>query len=87
MSRVTRATIDDFLDQEAFAVVGVSRKRTKFGNVVYRTLRGRGRRVHAVNPAVDEIEGDSCWPSVAELPEPVGGAVGHQAGEGGTGLR
>jgi uncharacterized protein len=70
-----REAAADLVAQRALAVVGVSRSRGKFGNVVYRDLKKKGYRVFPVNPAVDEVEGDRCFPNVAALPESVGGVV------------
>jgi predicted CoA-binding protein len=67
--------IDDFLTLKSFAVVGASRDRDKYGNIVYRELRSRGFRVFAVNPMAQTIEGDPCYPTLADLPERVEGAV------------
>lgn len=67
--------IDQFLSLKSFAVVGASRDRDKYGNIVYRELRSRGFRVFAVNPMAREIEGDPCYPSLADMPEKVEGAV------------
>lgn len=67
--------ITDFLAQRTLAVVGVSRDPEKFGYRVWKNLREKGYRVHAVNPKVTEIDGAPCYPSLAALPEPVGGAV------------
>ena len=72
---VTPGDIDDFLALRSFAVVGASRDRNKYGNVIYRELRSRGFRVFAVNPAAREIEGDPSYPTLADLPEKVEGAV------------
>jgi len=73
--QVTRAEIDEFLGQPALAVVGASHRGHKFGNVAYRELRARGRRVFAVHPTADRIEGDPAARSVFELPEPVDGVL------------
>jgi len=67
--------IDDFLSLKSFAVVGASRERSKYGNIVYRELRSRGFRVFAVNPLAHEIEKDPCYPTLGDLPEKVDGAV------------
>ncbi len=72
---MSRAAIDDFLAQRTLAVVGVSRSRKKFGNVIYRALKEKGYRVFPVNPNAEEVEGDRCWPSLSGLPEAVGGVV------------
>ena len=62
--------IDDFLDKKnVFAVVGVSRSPAKYGHQVYKDLKEAGYRVEAVNPAIDKIMGDPCYPSLSKLPE------------------
>jgi predicted CoA-binding protein len=67
--------IDHFLSLKSLAVVGASRDRAKYGNIVYRELRSRGLRVFAVNPMAGEIEEDPCYPTLGDLPEKVEGAV------------
>jgi len=67
--------VASFLAQRRIAVVGASRSRLKYGNIVYRSLRSRGYEVLAVNPAAGEIEGDSCYADLASLPGPVDAAI------------
>jgi len=69
------AVIEEMLAQRKLAVFGVSRSGRKFGNAAYRGLRAAGYRVFAVHPEADRIEGDPCYPSLAALPEAVGGVV------------
>ena len=71
----TKAQLDELLAQPALAVVGVSRGGTKFGNLLYRTLRERGTRVYAVHPRAAQLEGDPAYAAFNALPEPVGGVV------------
>lgn len=67
--------VDSFLKQRTLAVVGVSKDRKKYGNIVYRNLKDKGYQVFPVNPGIDRVEGEPCYPSLKELPEKVGGAV------------
>lgn len=67
--------VDNFLAQNSFAVVGVSRSGKKFGNSIYRMLKERGRKVFPVNPLTESVEGDRCYPHLRDLPEKVGGVV------------
>jgi len=67
--------IQDFLNQESLAVIGVSRNEKKFGNAVYSTLKAKGYRVFAVNPHMQSIGSDRCYPHLNALPEKVGGVV------------
>jgi len=64
-----------FLSYPAFAVVGVSADRKKFGNVIYREMRQRGLRVYAVNPKLTRVEEEVCYPTLAAVPEGVQAVV------------
>lgn len=68
----TRQDVDDFLAQKQIAFVGVSRDPIQFANKVYQALRDRGYGLYPVNPQAKELEGVACYPSLADLPEPVG---------------
>ena len=50
------------------AVVGVSRDPEKYGHELFEILRDR-HRVFPINPKMDEIDGQRCYPSLDELPE------------------
>lgn len=70
---MTQTAIDSFLAGASFAVVGASADRQKFGNKVLRAYLASGRRVYPVNPKLDEVEGQTCYPDLASLPERVDG--------------
>src|SRR5262245_49385330 len=59
----------EFLDQNRFAVAGVSATREDAANLIYRTLRDRGYIVWGINPRIQTFHGDPCYPDVASLPE------------------
>jgi hypothetical protein len=71
----TKAAVMDFTAQKVLAVVGVSRSPKKFGTMAYRELKAKGYRLFPVNRNVDSVEGERCYPSLKELPEPVGGVL------------
>ena len=73
MSTKPDSLISEFLSGEAFAVVGASRDRNKFGNKVLRSYLQSGKRVYPVNPGVEDVEGLTAYPYLASLPEPVHG--------------
>jgi predicted CoA-binding protein len=66
--RNTKRSIDEFLGQQTIAVVGVSRNKDKFGTMLYRDLKAKGRKVYAVNPNMDMVEGDRCYAGLGALP-------------------
>ncbi len=63
-----KEAVDDFLAQKRIAVVGVSRSSSEAANSVYRTLRGGGYEVFAVNPNAEEVEGDACYSDLKSIP-------------------
>ena len=65
--------IKAFLDGKSFAVVGASQDRSKYGNKVLRVYQQNGLTVYPVNPKADQIEGLTCYPDLASLPEPIHG--------------
>lgn len=52
-----------------FAVVGVSQDASKYGYEVFDALRRYGHRVVPINPKYAEIDGQTCYPSLTDLPE------------------
>jgi uncharacterized protein len=65
------ASIGQFVAGKTLVMVGVSATGKGFGNAAYTELKKRGYRVLPVHPTAPAIQGDPCWPSVAELPERV----------------
>jgi predicted CoA-binding protein len=68
---VSRERLDDFVHARCWAVVGASDDRSKFGNITFRELVSRGKRVYPVNPRATEVEGETCYPNLAAVPETV----------------
>lgn len=76
MSTPIKEAAMDFLSHKRIAVTGVSRTPGSHGsNAVYQRLRKRGYEVFAVNPNADEVEGDTCFHSLAEIPGGVDAVV------------
>jgi predicted CoA-binding protein len=72
---MSRQAIDSFFAEDRFAVLGVSRSGTKFGNMAFKELKDKGMTVYQVNPSADEIAGEPCYRSLSDLPEPVGAVL------------
>ena len=66
---VDRDRLIEFLHGETWAVVGASCDRSKFGNITFRELQRRGKRVVPVNKNAAEVEGETAYPSLADIPE------------------
>jgi len=63
--------IEKFFNSNAFAVIGASTNRNKFGNKVLRCYIQNNKTVYAVNPNEAVIEGVKCYPSLSDLPDEV----------------
>ncbi len=71
-----REAVDDFLAQKRLAVAGVTRiKKAQPANLIYRKLRKAGYEVFPVNANAQEVEGDTCYPSLKAIPDGVDGVV------------
>lgn len=64
-----RDLIQRAVNERVWAIVGASNERSKFGNRIYRDMRAAGYTVYAVNPNETEVEGDTTYPTIADLPE------------------
>lgn len=77
MTKTTLAALaEDFLAQSRIAVAGVSADpRRSAAAAIYRRLKRSGHAVFALNPGLDQFEGDPCYPEVAAIPGGVDGVV------------
>ncbi len=71
----TLKQINQFLDSQPIALVGVSRNPKKFGYSAFRELKEKGMKIIPVNPLADEIMGEKSYPNVNALPEEVKGII------------
>lgn len=69
------STIEKFFSATAYAVIGASEDRKKFGNIAFRAMKERGMVVYPVNPNRESVEGCKCYSSVLELPDGVTSVV------------
>ena len=65
----SKNSVENFLASKTIAVVGVSRKKQKFGSTVYKELKKKGYTLFPVNPFMTEFEGDTCYPDITSIPE------------------
>ena len=65
----SKKSVENFLASKKIAVVGVSRKKQKFGNTVYRELKKKGYEAYPVNPYMRVVDGDICYPDISSIPD------------------
>ena len=68
MTMSLEESIQQFFTSPAYAVVGASTRRTKFGSKVLRCYMQHQKRVFPVNPGDNMIEGLPCAHRVKDLP-------------------
>jgi hypothetical protein len=59
------------IDSAVIAVVGASRDEEKTAHRVPAQMQRHGWRIIPVNPHADEIFGETAYPTLADIPEPV----------------
>ena len=74
----TLKQINEFLDSQPIAMVGVSRNPKKFGYAAFKELKEKGMKIIPVNPEADEIMGEKSYPNVKSLPADVKGIISLQ---------
>lgn len=71
----TLKQINEFLDSQPIAMVGVSRNPKKFGYTAFKELKEKGMKLIPVNPVADQILGEKSYPNVTQLPADVKGII------------
>jgi acyl-CoA synthetase (NDP forming) len=73
----TRTALERMLEARSVAVVGASVKPLSLGNQMVVELQRGGYEgaIYPVNPGYEDVLGLRCYPSIAELPEPVDLAI------------
>lgn len=65
-------SIPDLLrSSRTIAVVGLSDKKSRPSYGVARYMQSAGYRIIPVNPEVEEVLGEKCYPNLESVPEPI----------------
>jgi uncharacterized protein len=78
------SAIQEMLALKKWAVVGATDNQEKFGYKIFKCLKESGYEVYPVNPGVSAVLGQTCYPTLAELPvrpEAVDVVVAPKVGE------
>jgi predicted CoA-binding protein len=65
----------ELLAQRRLAIVGASDDPKSITRPITEALRAHGTTVVPVNPAHPTVGGETCYPSVTDIPEPVDGVI------------
>ncbi len=58
---------DKTMAMKNWAVVGATDKKDKFGYKIYKRLKEYDYNVYPVNPSLDQIDGDKCYPNLNSI--------------------
>ncbi|MCK4632771.1 MAG: CoA-binding protein [candidate division Zixibacteria bacterium] len=67
--------IPKFIASKHIAVIGVSAKRRKFGNIIYSELKKKSYHAYPINSKADLIDGEQCYRDLLQVPDEVKAAV------------
>lgn len=56
---------------QTIAVVGLSDKPDRASHMVSKAMQEKGYRIIPVNPKAKQILGETCYPKLSDIPEPV----------------
>ena len=62
---------EKMMDSKTWAVVGVTKKKERYGYKIWKILKEHDYKVYGVSPNYDEIEGDKLYKTISDLPEKV----------------
>jgi len=71
----TLKQINEFIDSQPIAMVGVSRNPKKFGYYAFKELKEKGMKIVPVNPEASEIMGERSYSAIRELPGDIKGII------------
>lgn len=63
------------LNNENYAVVGVSPNRDKYAYKIYTLLKNKGKKAFGVHPTIEKVDEDNVYPTLESIPTDVDIAV------------
>jgi len=75
MKKVTKQAVEEFLNQNSYAFIGVSRREKHFPNELYSELKKKKFKLTPINPNMEEFQGEKCYPDINSIPEKVDAAI------------
>jgi predicted CoA-binding protein len=73
--KATKSQIEEFINLNSFAIIGVSAKKKKFGNEIMKQMLQRGYDIYPVHRTAPAVDGIKCYPNLISLPEKPEGVI------------
>lgn len=61
--------INKFFNSNSYAIVGVSTKKDKFGNLIFKHFKDNYYTIYQIHKTAIQLNGDRCYKNLGELPE------------------
>ena len=70
-----KQAIEQFLDCKNIAIVGMSSKSAKFGNLAYKELSKKDCKLYPIHPKAKKIDDVKCYQDFDELEDSIDGVL------------
>ena len=70
-----KESIDQFLKCNNIALVGISHKNPKFGNLAYKELKNKNYNVYPIHPKSQVIDDAQCYNTLDSIEEKIEGVL------------
>jgi hypothetical protein len=71
----SRNRAEAFLKLNALAIIGVSEKKTKFGNTIFKELKSKNIDVYQIHKSFKSLNFHPCYTSLTDIPKKVEGII------------
>jgi predicted CoA-binding protein len=75
MKTISLNQIEEFLGNDSFVLYGVSTRKDKMGNSIFKELTKNGYKLFPIHKEMETFENQKCFKNLAELPSKVNAAI------------
>lgn len=75
MKTISLNQIEEFLGSDSFVLFGVSTRKDKMGNSIFKELTKNGYKLFPIHKEMETVENQKCYRNLNELPAKVNAAI------------
>lgn len=65
----------DFLSLKSIGIIGVSKNKSKFGNIIFKELKDKKYNIFQIHNSEKSLNSDFCYATLEDIPEKVEGII------------